>query len=257
MLFSLLFTKIPHLNAVYSGINTMIRSVFNTPLHPEGEHLAFLSLSTLALSWFFLPVVITIALIPLVFLVIFFFRHPKRQSAVPVTDHVILSPADGTIDVIAHNVKAPAELNLGDQLFTRLSIFLSIFDVHVNRIPVNGTVIDRVDTEGSNKNAISESVATKNQRVSLVIETATGSKVICVQITGAGANRIICDFRPGDTTEAGLPYGIIKFGSRVDLYVEPGALRKDLKLGARLRGGESCVGFLQEVPSTKKVDTLL
>ncbi len=165
----------------------------------------------------------------------YFFRNPDRLT--PVDDNLVISPADGVVQMITHT-PAPSELNMGDEEMLRISIFLNIFNVHVNRSPVSGTVKALHYNPGKFLNASLDKASTFNERQSVVIETENKSKVICVQIAGLIARRIVCDLENGMNVKAGERYGIIRFGSRVDVYL-PGKMIPLVQVGQTAIGGET------------------
>ncbi|MXO74427.1 phosphatidylserine decarboxylase [Altererythrobacter aerius] len=197
-------------------------------VHPEGRKFALMvgvaSLVTALLAWE------TIAW-PLAFLtlgVAAFFRDPER--VVPQDDRAILSPADGTVTLI-RRMAPPAELIVDDGTsgrglpageVTRVSIFMSVFDVHINRAPVGGTVRRVVYIPGKFMNADLDKASDDNERQHLLIERNDGTQVGFTQIAGLVARRIVPFVKPGDMVAAGQRVGLIRFGSRVDVYLPAG-----------------------------------
>ncbi|MCV7095088.1 phosphatidylserine decarboxylase [Mycobacterium kubicae] len=169
-----------------------------------------------------------------------FFRHPLRVP--PTRPGAIVAPADGLICVIDSAVP-PAELGLGEQPLPRVSIFLSILDAHVQRAPVSGEVIAVQHRPGRFGSADLAEASTDNERTSVVIRTDTGAQVIAVQIAGLVARRIVCDAHVGDKLSIGDTYGLIRFGSRLDTYLPPGA-EPIVTLGQRAVGGETVLAEL-------------
>lgn len=165
----------------------------------------------------------------------YFFRNPERHT--PVDENLVISPADGVITAITETAPPP-ELGLGDQEMLRISVFLNVFDVHVNRMPVSGKVTALHYHPGKFFNASLDKASVHNERQSVLIETKEGVKVVCVQIAGLIARRIVCDLEEGDEVKGGERYGIIRFGSRADVYLP----RKTVPLvcvGQRAIGGET------------------
>ena len=152
----------------------------------------------------------------------YFFRDPARVT--PVSDHLAVSPADGRVSLVGH-VVPPAELGLGDEPLLRISIFMNVFDCHVNRAPVRGTVARIAYREGQFKNAELDKASEVNERSSLVIDSPRG-EVGVVQIAGAIARRIVVFSRTGDHLEAGERFGLIRFGSRLDVYLPDGTVAR-------------------------------
>jgi phosphatidylserine decarboxylase len=171
-----------------------------------------------------------------------FFREPRRVT--PRRPGIVVAAADGTISQIARAVP-PAELGIGTQPLLRISTFLSVFDVHVQRVPVTGVVNAVAYRPGKFLSADLDKASEDNERNSMVLRTAEGSDVVVVQIAGLIARRIVCSVRKGAEVEVGQTYGLIRFGSRVDLYLPPGS-HVLVEQGQRAIGGET---ILAELPS--------
>ena len=169
-----------------------------------------------------------------------FFRHPPRVP--PTRTGVIVAPADGVICVI-DSAAPPAELSMGETPLTRVSIFLSLLDAHVQRAPVSGEVIAMQHRPGRFGSADLASASTDNERTSLRIRTDGGAEVVVVQIAGLLARRIVCDAHVGDKLSIGDTYGLIRFGSRLDTYLPPGA-EPLVKVGQRAVAGETVLAEL-------------
>ncbi len=172
-----------------------------------------------------------------------FFRHPPRVP--PTRSGAVVAPADGVICVI-DQAAPPAELSMGDAPRPRVSIFLSILDAHVQRAPVSGEVVVVQHRPRQFASADLPSASTDNERTSVVIRTATGadeSEVIVVQIAGLVARRIVCDAHIGDKVSIGDTYGLIRFGSRLDTYLPPGA-EPIVQVGQRAVAGETVLADL-------------
>lgn len=146
-----------------------------------------------------------------------FFRDPDRVLP-PEAENLVLSPADGTVEAIAL-VNPPKELNMRDAEMTRISIFLSVFDIHVNRIPVEGTVKALHYHPGKFISATLDKSSQVNERQSVLIENARGEEFGVVQIAGLIARRIVCNLDENQAVKSGDRFGIIRFGSRVDVYI--------------------------------------
>jgi phosphatidylserine decarboxylase len=170
-----------------------------------------------------------------------FFRHPPRVP--PTRPGVVVAPADGLICLIEDAVP-PAELNLPDRPQPRISIFLSIFDAHVQRIPISGEVVTVVHRPGLYKSADLAAASQDNERNSVLIRTPEGHEVVAVQIAGLVARRIVCDIKPGEKVAIGETYGLIRYGSRLDTYLPEGSEVVVLP-GQRAVGGET---ILAELP---------
>jgi phosphatidylserine decarboxylase len=170
-----------------------------------------------------------------------FFRHPARVP--PTRPGAIVAPADGQVCLI-ENALPPAELGLAGVEVPRVSIFLSLFDAHVQRAPVTGEVIAAVHHAGRFVSAERPEASADNERNSVLIRTAEGHDVIAVQIAGLLARRIICDLRVGDRVAIGDTYGLIRFGSRLDTYLPAGSSVL-VSCGQRAVAGET---ILAELP---------
>ncbi|MFA5592957.1 MAG: phosphatidylserine decarboxylase [Micavibrio sp.] len=171
---------------------------------------------------------------------LYFFRDPERVT--PDKDSLVVAAADGEISSIVENATLPSEFagmeGLEDKRFTRISTFLSVLDVHVQRLPVSGKIIRKVYSPGKFLNADLDKASEDNERCALLIETDDGHKVCVVQIAGLIARRILTDVREDQDSRTGARYGIIRFGSRVDVYVPEGVSPLVCK-GQRAIGGET------------------
>jgi phosphatidylserine decarboxylase len=194
--------------------------------------IAFITAAVLA--WFWWPLGVLGALVAV--FVLQFFRDPPR--AIPATPGVVLSPADGRV-VAVERTRDPYL----DRDALKISVFMNVFNVHSNRSPVDGVVRKRWYHAGSFVNAALDKASLENERNALHIATATGVDVTCVQIAGLIARRIVCDLREGDTVHAGQRFGIIRFGSRTDLYL-PEGVRPLVALGQTMVGGETVIAEL-------------
>lgn len=181
---------------------------------------------------------------------LYFFRNPERVT--PQRDGLIVSPADGIVSMIT-KAPLPPELesdDAEDPLFkaknlTRISVFLNVFDVHVNRNPIEGTVTQAVYHPGKFFNASLDKASTDNERNSLVVKIKDhASSIAFVQIAGLVARRILCDAKVGDHLKTGETYGIIRFGSRVDIYLPP-RVNPMVAVGQRMIGGETVIADLK------------
>ncbi|GGN72573.1 phosphatidylserine decarboxylase [Nocardia sp. NPDC055029] len=169
-----------------------------------------------------------------------FFRHPHRVP--PNRPGIVVAPADGEVALVDTAVP-PAELGLGDQPLPRVSIFLSVLDVHVQRVPVSGTVREVLHQPGKFLSADLPEASDANERNSMLIDTADGKQVVVVQIAGLLARRIVCDARVGDVLTIGDTYGLIRFGSRVDTYFPVGT-ELLVAPGQRTIGAETVLAVL-------------
>lgn len=172
---------------------------------------------------------------------VYFFRDPPRMT--PVRPGLVVSPADGRVQWVGP-AKPPAELGLGEAPVMRISIFLNVFDVHINRAPVDGRVTTLAYHPGKFLNAALDKASEDNERQSALIETADGRKLGVVQIAGLVARRIVCTLREGQTLRAGERFGLIRFGSRTDLFL-PDGVAPLVAVGQRAVGGETVLADLE------------
>src|SRR5215475_623722 len=187
------------------------------PIHPEGyPFIGGFALASLVLFWLWSPLgwLATIATLWCAY----FFRDPQRVT--PVRDGIVVSPADGRVSRIT-NAVPPQELGLGDKPLPRISVFMSVFDCHVNRSPVTGR-IDRIAYRpGAFINAELDKASEDNERNSLVISSPNG-RIGVIQIAGLVARRIVSFVREGQIIGAGERFGLIRFGSRLDVFLPEG-----------------------------------
>ena len=166
----------------------------------------------------------------------FFFRNPKRE--VPDLKNIILSPADGKVIYVG---EAQEERFLKERAL-KISIFMSLLDVHINRSPATGKVAERSYHPGRFFVASAEKASLDNEQNALVLEMEDQSKILVVQIAGFIARRIVCYVQAGDRLKMGETFGLIRFGSRVDLYL-PVNVKPTVRVGQHVKGGESIVGY--------------
>lgn len=171
---------------------------------------------------------------------LYFFRDPERVP--PPRAGVFVAPADGLVVSIAQAVP-PAELGLSTAPLTRIAIFLSVLDVHVNRAPIAGTVQKIAYHPGLFLSAADDKASDENERNSLLLRLPTGEDVVVVQIAGLIARRILCEVREGQALATGERIGIIRFGSRTDLYLPEGCTPL-IAAGQRMIGGETAIAEL-------------
>lgn len=171
----------------------------------------------------------------------YFFRDPERIT--PLRTGLIISPADGFVQMIA-KANPPQELGLKGDGWTRISIFLSVFDVHVNRIPADGILTKSVYHPGKFFNASLDKASIHNERQSLALELPDKREIAFVQIAGLIARRIRCDVFEGQTVHAGERFGLIRFGSRVDVYLPEGISPLVIE-GQRTIAGETILADLE------------
>ncbi|CAI3926369.1 Phosphatidylserine decarboxylase (Psd) (PDB:6L06) [Commensalibacter communis] len=170
----------------------------------------------------------------------FFFRNPKR--VIPTEENVIVSPADGTVAAI-DCIMPPANLGMPEKPVWRVSIFLSVLNVHLQRIPAKGTITSRVYIKGKFFNASLDKASEHNERNAICMTLPNGQQLIVVQIAGLIARRIVCDANVEGHFETGDLYGLIRFGSRVDLYL-PENCKPNVQIGQTMIGGETIVSKL-------------
>lgn len=207
-------------------------------IHKEGWKFASIFF---LLSLVFLMIWLPLAIIGflLTFFVIWFFRDPERIT--PDNQNKIVSPADGKICLI-DKAQPPEELLLESKEMLRICIFMNVFNVHVNRSPVKGVIEKITYKAGSFFNASLDKASEKNERNSLIIKT-NDKKIIVVQIAGLIARRIIGFIKEGNKIDAGERFGLIRFGSRVDIYLPEGA-ESDVNVGDKVKAGETIIGSL-------------
>jgi phosphatidylserine decarboxylase len=175
---------------------------------------------------------------------LYFFRDPERVA--PNREKLILAPADGHVVSVIPAVP-PAELGLGEAPRWRVAIFLSVLDVHVNRVPADGTVTRIAYRHGAYLNASLDKASEENERNAIALRLPDGRDLAVVQIAGLIARRILCDIREGDSVQAGDRFGIIRFGSRTDVYL-PEGVRPLVVEGQTMIGGETVIAELGPVP---------
>jgi phosphatidylserine decarboxylase len=195
---------------------------------------AFVTLIFAMLKWgiFALPSLL------LTLFTVYFFRDPER--CVPDDDHAVVAPADGRIVFCGEVIDA----RYGSEPTYKVSIFMSVFNVHVNRAPCAGTIISKFYHRGEFLNAALDKASMENEQSGLMMQTSTGSRVLFVQIAGLIARRIITYPNVGDFLARGERYGLIRFGSRVDVYLPQNA-DVLIRLGDRVTSGETILGYLK------------
>lgn len=209
------------------------------PIHPEGVKILLVFIGISFVAGLLLPFLGWIGAVLCVFCY-YFFRNPDRVT--PEGDSLVISPADGIVSNIKEMVP-PEELDLGTEPLTRVSIFMSVFNVHVNRFPVSGTVHKMKYRPGKFVN-ISDKDSEDNERQEISILTPSGKKVGCIQIAGLVARRIYCPLKEGDKLEAGQRFGMIRFGSRLDVFLPKGVMPK-VVLGQVMVAGETVLADLE------------
>ncbi len=220
--------------SIYNSIRSQM-----VPITPEGyPFIGAFALVSLFLFWLWAPLgwLGTLATLWCVY----FFRDPPRVT--PVRDGLVVSPADGRVSQIT-TAPPPHELGLGDKPLLRISIFMSVFDCHINRSPVAGRIERVIYQPGKFVSADLDKASADNERNSLIIGTA-GARVAVVQIAGLVARRIVCFVREGQPVGAGERFGMIRFGSRLDVYL-PEDTPPLVAIGQTAVGGETVLADLQ------------
>ena len=168
---------------------------------------------------------------------IYFFRDPDRVT--PDRDGLVISPADGVVQLI-DQAAPPEELEMGDAKRWRVCVFMNVFNVHVNRVPISGTLAKLSYRPGKFLNASLDKASEFNERQSLALTLPDGRDIAFVQIAGLVARRILCDVREGQSVETGERFGMIRFGSRVDVYL-PDGVEPMVSVGQTSIGGETVI----------------
>jgi len=210
------------------------------PIHREGYKFIFIfAIATAILSLFGK----TLGLVGLVATIwcIFFFRNPVRTT--PIEEKIIVSPADGRVTKVEYGVEAPSDLGFKDKKWNKLSIFLNVFNVHVNRVPISGKITKINYRSGKFLSANVDEASTENERNSVVIKDSSDNDIVFVQVAGLVARRIVCDLKEGQEVKIGSEYGIIRFGSRLDVYFPENIEIKAL-VGQTMIGGETIIAKL-------------
>lgn len=217
-------------------------TIFETmsPIHPDGHKFIVIG-AAITLLFFLLYPPLGWIFAALTAWVIYFFRDPPRVT--PLRPGLVISAADGKISGI-EKITPPAELGMGPEERVRISTFLSVFDVHINRAPVAGRITRSTYVPGTFVNAALDKASEDNERRIIVIETPAYGEIGVVQIAGLVARRIVTFSTIGDTLGVGQRFGLIRFGSRVDVYLPPGkgAL---VSVGQRAVAGETVLADLQ------------
>jgi phosphatidylserine decarboxylase len=172
---------------------------------------------------------------------VYFFRDPERIT--PVREGLIISPADGVVQMV-DKAPPPKELDMGDKDRWRVCVFMNVFNVHVNRIPIGGTVTALNYRPGKFLNASLDKASELNERQSLGLTLANGKDIAFVQIAGLVARRILCDVTEGQEMKTGERFGMIRFGSRVDVYL-PDGVKPLVAVGQTAIAGETMIADIQ------------
>ena len=217
---------------------TMLET-FIKPMHREGiKFVAAFAAVTLVLFWVWEP--LGWVGVGLTVWCYYFFRDPKR--AVPQGEGLMVSPADGIVSLIERAVP-PAELGMGPEPLLRVSVFMSVFNCHVNRAPIAGRLVKMAYRPGKFLNASLDKASVDNERNSLCFELADGRQIAVVQIAGLVARRIVPFVSEGQSLRTGERFGLIRFGSRVDVYLPDGVVPL-VALGQNMVAGETVMAEL-------------
>ena len=215
-------------------INSIQKTIF-VPIHPAGYPFIILSFIITALLILFVNQTIGFFGIIVSVWCVYFFRNPVRYT--PQHNSLVISPADGRI--LSIDRKTPPEnLGLVGNDYTKISIFMNVFDVHVNRAPMSGKIFKKQYFPGSFLDASLDKASEKNERLSLTMRTDYGNSIAFTQIAGLVARRIKCDVEESSGLERGQQYGIIRFGSRVDVWL-PNPMFMKVLVGQRTYAGET------------------
>jgi phosphatidylserine decarboxylase len=218
---------------------------FLKPMHPEGwKFVPVFAAVTVVLFWIWDP--LGWLGLGLTVWCYYFFRDPRR--AVPENAGLLVSPADGVVSLI-ERAAPPAELGMGPEPLVRVSVFMSVFNCHVNRAPIAGKIAAVAYRPGKFFNASLDKASEENERNALAIEMPDGRKIAVVQIAGLVARRIMCWKKAGDSVRTGERFGLIRFGSRLDVYL-PEGVHPQVALGQTMIAGETVIALIgQDVPA--------
>jgi phosphatidylserine decarboxylase len=205
------------------------------PLAREGFPFVLSSAVVTLILWMLGWSLLGVLGILLTLFIAYFFRNPRRK--IPLDENAIVSPADGRIIHVGECL----EDRFLKATALKVSIFMSIFDVHLNRVPVSGKIIERSYNPGKFLVASREKSSLLNEQNALVLETADQWRMVFIQIAGLIARRIVCYAKAGDALTRGEIFGMIRFGSRVDLYLPPD-VKALVRVGQHVKGGESIIG---------------
>src|SRR5210317_1131615 len=214
-------------------------STFVKPMHPEGhKFVSIFAAITLVLFLLWEPLGWTG--VGLTVWVYYFFRDPER--VVPNDNGIMVSPADGIVSLLEPAVP-PMELELGSEPMTRVSVFMSVFNCHVNRIPAAGRITTVAYHHGKFLNASLDKASEQNERNGITVELCDGRQYGVVQIAGLIARRIMCWSEEGSDMQRGERFGLIRFGSRLDIYLPSGA-EPTVQVGQTMIAGETIIARL-------------
>ena len=231
-----------------------IKTSVLTPIHPAGiPFIALFFILTIIIGWLWTP--LYYLGFTLTLWCVYFFRNPSRTTPILSginKNNLIISPADGKVIEISQ-ITPSEDIGLPEGNWTRVCVFMNVFDVHVNRSPMSGQISNKKYISGSFINASLDKASDKNERLILNMETNNGYKIAFVQIAGLVARRIICDVEIGNSLKAGEIFGLIRFGSRVDIYFPKEVSVMVLK-GQKMIAGETIIGdFSKNAKPVKEI----
>jgi phosphatidylserine decarboxylase len=206
----------------------------NSPIALEGLPFigagAGLTLLAACLSWRLLAAILLLVTL----FIVYFFRNPRR--VLPSAANAVTAPADGVVIYVGRAFEG----HLGQEM-QKISIFMSVFNVHVNRAPISGRVVDSFYVKGKFLDVRDERATFENEQLGLILENAQGAQIVCVQVAGLIARRIVCYLKNSDTVSRGEIYGLIRFGSRLDVYL-PKETAVKVAIGDKTVAGETVLG---------------
>jgi phosphatidylserine decarboxylase len=210
----------------------------NTPIAIEGLPFAIPLLILSAALWYFGVRYPACFITLLTIFVLWFFRNPERIA--PKDLSAVISPADGRI-IVAEEINEDRYLK---KKALKISVFMNVFNVHVNRVPYSGKVVDVIYNKGKFISANLDKASMDNEQNAVILDIGSGKRIMFVQIAGLIARRIVCYLKPGDTVEKGKRMGLIRFGSRVDVYLPAGSTL-NVRIGDKVVAGETVLGYLK------------
>jgi phosphatidylserine decarboxylase len=216
-------------------------STFVKPMHKEGIRFVAIFAAVTVLLFLVSTILGWIGVI-LTIWCYYFFRDPERVT--PERSNVLVSPADGVVSLM-ERVSPPPELGMPDKPLMRISVFMNVFNCHVNRTPITGQILKVAYRPGKFFNASLDKASVHNERMSLRVGLRDGHEIAVVQIAGLVARRIVCFVEEGDTLSTGERFGLIRFGSRVDVYI-PDGVNPIVSVGQTMIAGET---VLAELPA--------
>lgn len=222
---------------------------FIKPMHPEGIKFVVI-FAGIAGGLFLLSSILGWIGVGLTIWCYYFFRDPERVT--PTRLGLIVSPADGVVSLIEPAVP-PAELGMADTALTRVSVFMNVFNCHVNRIPITGEITAIAYRPGKFLNASLDKASADNERNSLCVRLPNGQELAVVQIAGLVARRIVCFAKSGAQMQTGDRFGLIRFGSRLDVYLPPGVTPL-VSIGQTMVAGETVLAHLPGLKDGQAVD---